>query len=481
MMSRGRPKPLRRLRQEERGLTVVEGVVACLLLVLGSLAVMQVFDTATRTTFLAEERQALNNRLQAELEEVMALSYGKIAMSELPVASTDQNDPRWRVNGSNYALNRDGSGLEPLVVDATAGVVSPTPEPFTVGDITGEIFKFVVWRDDPNCSEALCPGEEDIKRVVVAATVNEAPISFDRAFQEIHGESGDPDATPVNNPAADDPNNPNAGNTTGEFWLTDTPCGAPWERLGIVEDPPGSGGHPLHNTRGVCDDGLKTSTSPGAPDLMFNEAVPLDESLPADGQPLYDYSSNISPQGEGRVMPRPSTNGCLLDGGTETAPLLDFPSLLGESDPHTKVHKWVSPPLPQNFELLLLGTGTLNLYTRTLGGATHPGKICIWLYIRQVVDGVLVDVPIDTPVVSTENLEYFEHAENPWPPVWTAVPVPLSFVSPPTLVAGEQIGLAITVERGGTDPGQGLEFMYDHPSFESRLQLEVDRVLPLSW
>lgn len=34
------------------------------------------------------------------------------------------------------------------------------------------------------------------------------------------------------------------------------------------------------------------------------------------------------------------------------------------------------------------------------------------------------------------------------------------------------------VKRGGTEPGQGLEFMYDHVDFESRLQLETETVIP---
>ena len=46
------------------------------------------------------------------------------------------------------------------------------------------------------------------------------------------------------------------------------------------------------------------------------------------------------------------------------------------------------------------------------------------------------------------------------------------------LLPGERLGLAISVEKGGTNPGDGLEFMYDHPSFDSRLQIKTSSVLP---
>jgi hypothetical protein len=480
----------RRLGADQRGMTIVEGAMACLLLALGALATMQVFDAATRASYGAEERQSINNRLQAELEELKQLPYAELAMESLPVDSSDQNDPRWRMIGSDYAIASNGSQLKPVVVDATNGAVSAAPEPFTVGDVGGQIFKFVVWRDDPGCPEALCPGSQDMKRVIVAAKITEAPVSYERDFHEIHGDVVDPDVTPVDNPAPGppvgggpgnppNPNNPpdpDDGTTTAEFWLTDTPCGAPWQRQPIVAD------HLTHNTRDVCDTGLKTGSTPGAPDLMFNEAPELDPAYPVDAQPLFDYATDVEPAvnpglDKGLALRRGTQNGCLLDGGTTELPLLDLHSPL-ETSKHEKVHKWVSEPMPQDFELLLLGHGTLELWTRTVNGASYPGKVCAWLYVRKVIDGVLVDVTIDTPVITTLGSRYFTYAQNPWPANWTPISVDLSFVSPPTILEGEQIGLALTVERPGTTQ-DALEFMYDHPSFESRLQLATDRFLPL--
>ena len=114
---------LRRRLREQSGFTVVEGAVAGLLLMFGALGTLQLFDTSTRAGFRAEESQTLNNRLQAELEEIKQLPFAGMALTSLPSHSSDSNDPRWRVNGSNFAISSDGGILKPMVVDAQNGAV----------------------------------------------------------------------------------------------------------------------------------------------------------------------------------------------------------------------------------------------------------------------------------------------------------------------------------------------------------------------
>ena len=456
----------RRLAREQTGFTIVEGVVSCMLLALGALSSMQVFDVATRTTYRAEESQALVNRLQAELEEIKGMPYGSVAMIAMPADSEDELDPRSRVNGSSYGVAEDGSSLAPLIVDAANGAVAPAPEAFEIGDISGQIFKFVVWRNDPSCSESLCPGDQDLKRIIVAATVDGSALSFERGYEEIHGDIADPDATPVDNPA---PPGDDEDGAVAEFWLTDTPCDNA-TRQEIVAD------HAVHNTRGSCSAGMKTGSTPGAPDLMFTEAPELDPDYPADGQPLFDYASDLEPAvnpdlDKGLFLREPSSNGCLVSllGG-----LVDLPLL--ESNRHQKIHKWVSPPMPEDFELLLLGNGTLELWTKTVNGVSQAGRICVTLFTRKLN---ILGQPVDTPIITVSgSLTYFQHSQSSWPTQWTEISVPMEFIAPGTILPGERIGLMMTAERAGTG-NDGLELMYDHPSFESRLQLQTDRALEL--
>jgi hypothetical protein len=45
--------------------------------------------------------------------------------------------------------------------------------------------------------------------------------------------------------------------------------------------------------------------------------------------------------------------------------------------------------------------------------------------------------------------------------------------------AGDRVGLAVGVERQGTLDGSGLQFEYDHPSFDSRIEVDTHSLLPI--
>lgn len=518
---------LSRLRSEERGMTIVEGVVAALLLTLGALSALQVFDAGARNTFRAEQSQVINNRLQAELEEIRRLPYVDIALEEQPGSSANSNDPRWRVQGTRYAVGRDGSGLKEMVYKGgvkpdggtvTSGKVPPGPDPFTIGDISGEIYRFVVWTGDPNCPSC---GAGLVKRVIVSARLDDTGISGDRAFQEIHTEIVDPEATLDDNPPPFE-NEVDAGTT--QFWLTDTACE-------FFEKQPITGEHETHNTGGRCSDGTQTGAAPGAPDLMYGEAPKLDPEFPSGEQPVFDYATDVEPAAGGDsdiglMMKWPTSNNCqlespfgvanarkLLDG--QLAPLSEEPGeldgLLGQpsadADAQIRRHVWISPPVAGEGGTLE-GKGTLELYSQTVNGAVHPGALCVTLFVRRAVEvpclesacpGAVVR-EVDVPVVNVgeaTNLEgmfcaagvqqtYARCSRTTWPGDWSRIAVPLTFTGvdssggtvPLELPAGSRVGISVMVEESGTLPGQGLEFMYDAVGFESRLELETDHIIP---
>ena len=150
MRCRGSAPPHRRVRVYDR-----RGSVAALLLVIGALGVLQLFDAATRNNFRAQQSQVVNDKLQAELEKLRALPYTELAMTANPGHSSDRNNPRWRVSGTNYAIGRDGSQLRPMVVNGLNGVsggtINPGPTPFNVGDVSGNIYRFVTWAPLSGC------------------------------------------------------------------------------------------------------------------------------------------------------------------------------------------------------------------------------------------------------------------------------------------------------------------------------------------
>jgi type II secretory pathway pseudopilin PulG len=480
---------------DERGFTIIEGVVACLLITIGGLATLQIFSAATQNTFRAEQSQVVNARLQAEIEKIKALPYSQASMSEGVAAVSDQNDPRSRISGSSFAVAKGGSDLSAMVVDPTNGQVTPGPTSFSSGDVNGRLFRYIVWRNDPACPETACPGTEDLKRVIVAATFTNG--SGSRSYQEMHAEISDPDAIPENPGTPEGSGNcPSSGCTAvpSQFWLTDTPCNFT-SRQAITGD------HPLHNTRANCSNGLGNGATRGAPDLMFTQAPRLDENYGPSEQPQYDFADDVEPPVDATLdkgmIVRPQSGG--LNTGCVAAPVLDSTDktlyldfAATEPNPEQKLHKWLSASVPTGESMVMTAESTLSLWTRTVNGAAYDGKICVWLFVRTTVtDPVLgsmrADIPlVHVPSVGGEELPYWTESRSPWPSEWTEIEVDLGgFDVPPldsdlgvSLSPGDRLGLAVAVDRGGTGSTQGLEFLYDHPNFDSRLEVSTEALLP---
>jgi type II secretory pathway pseudopilin PulG len=456
-MTRFTDKPAIERLRDEAGFGIVETLVAIVILVIGLLAVLQLFDVSTRTTFRAEQSQVANDIAQREIEEIRNLDYGQIAMTSLPTFVDDDNDPRQRVDGTRFDASDNGALFEmayngsPLDGGGTVqnGAIAAGPENFTSGDISGQIFRFVVWRNDATCSPSVCAGSQDLKRVIVAVRLDVVPASYPRPYIEVQSDFINPDASLTSDlPTGAEVNVPQ------QFWLTDTTCNND-QRQAIVSsggDLPNEG-HALHNTLGACTSGLQTGTTAGAPDVL--EVEPPPDSAPNDpaDPAIYDYATDLEPtpdNDEGLQLVRhPSSDGCNYDGGSG-------------GNAWERVHRWVTPLISvfpvTNF--VLSGTATLELYLQSLGGSQHEARVCTYLFKRTGEDaGVATDEIIDadsflaSPALSDE---------------WTRYRFSLTFPAT-TLAATERLGIAISVNRNGT-PADTIQVLYDHPNFQSRLE-----------
>src|SRR5262245_42708483 len=514
-VKRGLLRRLMRLARREQGMTIAEVMIALLILAGGSLAVLNLITAAAHNSFRSEQSQVVNDRLQQEIEKIMQLPYSQIALTGAPSDSTNTNNPAWRVQGTSYSITQDGTQPLPLVYNGsalqsggtvTAGTIDPTPTHFTSGDVGGTIYRYVVWRNDPSCPDVTCPGSQDMKRVVVAIVLDDTAAGgstrhYQELYKEISNPATSPDFDPNPGPACTGGadcdtatgrctgtdctggGNPNPGGVPWTFWLTDTPCDNSTRQ-------PVNGDHLLHNTNGICSAGLRDSTScdasgcpPGAPDLMVTSAPPLSGETP-----LWDYATDVEPPtnpglDKGIQMPPPgsggtgSGNGCLSSlfqpQISSSGALLPDP---GSSRMQT-IHKWLSPPMGNGFDVTLTGTGVLNLWTQTVNAASYNGRICVWLFERHLN---AAGAPVDTPAVNlntTPNVSFFIASQNPWPTGWTELHVPLRFSLSTTLGPNSRLGLAVQVERSGTSGG-GMQFLYDEPSFDSRLQVTTPSALP---
>jgi len=463
-------------QRSERGFTVVEAVIGAMIMVMGMLATFQILDSATRNAARAEGTQVALEVAQREVELLHALTYDQVALTATPPTSSNPSNPQSRVSGSTFAVNRNGTSPATMVVNAGAlfgggtvvgGTVNPGPQSFTSGGVSGRIYRFVVWRDDPQCAPTLCAGSQDFKQVIVAVRLDQG-AGPDRGYVETHTDFVDPDKTALNEPTG------GAGGavTAQQFFLSDVSCEADGSTARPDPEIVQPLEHLLHNTLGTCDSGPQTGTTAGAPDALLLGAPPDRSPDDPNDPPLIDYSNDFylepSPDTDkGVQIRRQDSSGCSY---TPTG-----------SNPESKIHRWVSDPLPQNFTLK--GLATLEFYTRTINDSLHPGRICVYLFRRSQSGATATDTRFTNTgggAVFGNGQPYFGWSpagNGNWPRfAWTKVRLTMNFTGL-TIPAGQRLGMALSVDRQIT-PADSIPVLYDHPSNAARL--EIDTTTPLA-
>jgi type II secretory pathway pseudopilin PulG len=463
----------------ESGFTIVEVLVATLVLTLGALASFGLLSSATKNTQRAKATQVALDRAQQELEALRGLSFEEVAMTATPPHSANSLDPNYRVNAANatFAITRQPPGdYRKLVVNGgsvfgesgeegviSGGTVDPGPVHFASGDVSGDVYRYVVWADDLVCGEA-CPGTQDYKQVIVAVKLDTpGNQAGERGYVEVQSDFVDPTDSSANDPI------PDANGdvvTAQQFFLSDTPCdaGGTTERQDIVGD------HLLHNTLDTCAAGLKTGKEAGAPDALLLGAppdpAPADPNVPA----LYDYSDDTY------LEPTPDTDRGLQIRLDDTPGCNYVPT--GTTNPESQVHRWVTDPLESDF--ILSETVTLEFYTRTLNDEPHTGQLCVYLYKRHEEGSPLVftDSLLTNKVGGTPYWTFTPKGSELWPAgEWARRRLEMTFNGAPyTIPAGDRLGVALSTERSITE-ADAIPIMYDHPRYQTRL--EVDTSTPI--
>lgn len=455
---RGLRRVLRRVARAEDGLTVVEVVVAGMILVVGSLGVLGMVDAATRNTFRVEQSQTVSNVLQRELEEIRELPYDEVGLTALPVFESGENNPNSRiVSPGLYNTRRNGTVPRAMV---SGGSLVAGPDPFQVEDVTGSIYRYVVSEGD------------FLKRAIVVVKLDAtAAGGANRRYQEIQTQVVDPEAKPESSPG------PAPGGGTATWWsllLTDTTCDAakpqtPEQRAEINKETSEPGSHAAHNTRGVCTNGMKEGNQPGAPDLLWGAAPEIGEESES---PVYDYATDVEPKvdpdrDKGLQLMKGADCGAMPATTVATGPEAD-------AEMFQKLHKWVTPPITTT-DLALTGQGELNLRTQSIEHGVYPATICIWVFVRQG--------STDTALTQTlGSRPYATYSAATWPSTgWTEITVSLDFKPAAggviAVPQGTRLGLALSVDDNSSS---GIQTLYDEPTFDSRIVLATTGTLP-SW
>jgi len=455
----------------EAGFTIAEVLIAILILSIAAMTTFTLLSSATRNAQRAKASQVALEYAEQELELLRSMEDKKLALTTAPSHSENANSPNNRVLNGTFALARQPMGnYRNLVVNngslygggfVSGGTISPGPTNFSSGDVTGKVYRYIVWHNDEKCSEANCPGKQDYKQIVVAVRLNTPPNQpAERGYVEVQSNFVSPTDNKENDPL---PSSNGQVITAQQFFLTDTPCSS--SGATVRQEP--TSNHLLHNTLGTCESGLHTGTTKGAPDALVLGSPPDPDPEDVNNPAKYDYANDsyldTSPDaGVGVQIRKDDTSGCHY---TPT----------GTTNPESQVHRWVTDPMAENF--VMNGKVTLEIFTQSINNAQSSGKICIYLFKRHEVGSprVATDTMLTDSLGGTAYWTYF--ISPIWPTALTAKLLTMNFSGAPyTIPAGDRLGFALSVERQST-PADALSFMYDHPQAASRI--EVDTSTPI--
>lgn len=155
--------------RDEEGFTLIEVLVASVILVVALFALLSTFDYA-RTETAGSERSAQAVRAaEQELDRLLAVPYSSLAQN------SSATSPATCIQRSSIAV----SYAPGTSVAVAGGAVAPTrtwsvTRIGTTTAVRGCVYDYVTWVDDPNCSDANCPGTQDYKRLTVAVSVTDS-------------------------------------------------------------------------------------------------------------------------------------------------------------------------------------------------------------------------------------------------------------------------------------------------------------------
>jgi prepilin-type N-terminal cleavage/methylation domain-containing protein len=171
---------MQRISKDEEGFTLIEVLVAAIVLTLGSLAVFTVFASGIKNVQRGRESQVGVSVAQREMEKVHSLRFSEVLLKGSPETSAETANPGHRVSSARteYNLNRTGTANWAKLAVASSGetgAVEPKSETFSVGGTPVTVYRYVVWRKDEAYCKTFTSGTEptsckegkNYKRVVI--------------------------------------------------------------------------------------------------------------------------------------------------------------------------------------------------------------------------------------------------------------------------------------------------------------------------
>jgi prepilin-type N-terminal cleavage/methylation domain-containing protein len=496
------------------GFTLVEVLAAATVMAIGTLGAISVFSTTERLSLVNERHMTMSQVAQREIERVEGLHFNQIALTSAPTSSSDSSSPDYYVvNGSPPALhwNRSTSSTESLVIDASNGTVQPVQswnESAQGGTLSGQIYDFVSWTNDSQCSPG-CPSTNDYKRIVVAVTMGNGihpnPVYVTSVIADpqsapssgtVNGSAGnplvDPTSTCVNSSGQSTRCTADLGTgTPNTYYLHD------WSASAGTAQPP-SADHPAHTTVGAAAGGTCTTSqllaqisanTTGCPQPDLMDKTP--PAFPAQGAnssctttSVFDYSTDLGSGVCGRELV-PTCQGSACPSGSQPGTPCTGASCGGtgsQSDcsdgtwtntvQNSTSELWVSPPLSAN--TTFTGAGGISFFTGTAGSAASGlVSLCVEIYdVPPSGSGAALTDIFAWPPTAIGGGAYIADSNGSgsnWPTAASQLAFVFSYSQQPaTIPAGHRVGMRIWFKENASTP---IQVIYDNPSYPAQLQL----------
>jgi prepilin-type N-terminal cleavage/methylation domain-containing protein len=174
-------KRLRELAAED-GFTLIELMIASLIMVVGLLALVSGLDHSRKLVTQSEKVEAATHQAERAVERILSMRYDQVSLTATPAESESQADPRFWVTGSTYQWDQNSTG------SAAFETLCVTRCPAEAATVVGTVVGAEEWHDPASrlhgwvhrfvtevpdlCSAAGCPGNQPAKRVTVGVTVD---------------------------------------------------------------------------------------------------------------------------------------------------------------------------------------------------------------------------------------------------------------------------------------------------------------------
>ena len=469
----------------QQGFTIIELLVAVLIVLIGIIGTLGVFSASKRTTLVAQRHEIAVHVAQRQMEALRTLKYSELGLnvtsSAGPQYSSNPNSPNNRIRSSDGYFTVDPSGssstcCEEMVTrsssDATGGMVEPggtqaSPgEAFSVGSgssaVSGKIYRYVTWRDE-NCAIGICNGTHNTKRLIVAVTLNpigSPPVGPLKPVWEMSIAS-DPNEGPTGSANPPPPAPPPPSTSAQNFYLYDKVCD-PSDANNGYSAP--SGSHATYDSASdsaLCED----ATASRRPNLM-GPVAPNYSNPPV---PPFKYSTDVGPASgypAGLAMLKAGT-GCPTPASYPTADASDST----KANNKWSKHAWSTKKFTQPFQLS--GSVFLSVWTTSVGSTAGAGRFCATLIDRKN-GGAPQDI-----VLGSMSREY-----SPWPS--TKVD-PGRDCGTPDFPCGRQLSFSMTVTPVAvrsdsrlvlvlttlSTSEKDIVWLFDDPRYRSLLEVET--------